>query len=39
VGPLAAGLEVSLTLSRIGTLTVGVSADNPGPSPTGSRNR
>jgi len=39
VGPLAAGQEVSLTLSRIGTLTVGVSAERPGPSPTGSRNR
>jgi 2-keto-4-pentenoate hydratase/2-oxohepta-3-ene-1,7-dioic acid hydratase in catechol pathway len=39
VGPLAAGLEVSLTLGQIGTLTVGVTSDNPGPSPTGTRNR
>jgi 2-keto-4-pentenoate hydratase/2-oxohepta-3-ene-1,7-dioic acid hydratase in catechol pathway len=39
VGPLAAGLEVSLTLGRIGTLTVGVTSANPGPSPTGTRNR
>jgi 2-keto-4-pentenoate hydratase/2-oxohepta-3-ene-1,7-dioic acid hydratase in catechol pathway len=39
VGPLAAGDEVSVTLSSIGTLSVTVTSDNPGPSPTGTRNR
>lgn len=39
VGPLADGDEVSVTLSGIGTLSVTVTSDNPGPSPTGTRNR
>ncbi|HEX4250920.1 MAG TPA: fumarylacetoacetate hydrolase family protein [Pseudonocardia sp.] len=39
VGPLTAGDEVSVTLSSIGTLTVTVTSDDPGPSPTGTRNR
>jgi 2-keto-4-pentenoate hydratase/2-oxohepta-3-ene-1,7-dioic acid hydratase in catechol pathway len=39
VGPIADGDEVSLTLSGIGTLSVTVTSDNPGPSPTGTRNR
>ncbi|MDT7593375.1 MAG: hypothetical protein QOD96_3398 [Pseudonocardiales bacterium] len=39
VGPLADGDEVSVTLSSIGTLSVTVTSDNPGPSPTGTRNR
>lgn len=39
VGPLAAGDEVSVTLSSIGTLSVTVTSDNPGPSRTGTRNR
>ncbi|MDT7658890.1 MAG: hypothetical protein QOF38_3605, partial [Pseudonocardiales bacterium] len=37
VGPLADGDEVSVTLSSIGTLSVTVTSDNPGPSPTGTR--
>src|SRR5882757_45665 len=39
VGPLTDGDEVSVTLSGIGTLAVTVTSDNPGPSPTGTRNR
>jgi 2-keto-4-pentenoate hydratase/2-oxohepta-3-ene-1,7-dioic acid hydratase in catechol pathway len=39
VGPLTDGDEVSVTLSSIGTLAVTVTSDNPGPSPTGTRNR
>jgi len=34
VGPIEAGDEVSVTISRIGTLTVGVAADHAGLSPT-----
>jgi 2-keto-4-pentenoate hydratase/2-oxohepta-3-ene-1,7-dioic acid hydratase in catechol pathway len=39
VGPLTDGDDVSVTLSGIGTLAVTVTSDNPGPSPTGTRNR
>lgn len=39
VGPIAAGDEVSLTLSSIGTLAVTVASNDPGPSPTGTRKR
>ena len=39
VGPLTDGDEVSVTLSGIGTLAVTVTSNNPGPSPTGARNR
>ncbi|MFC4943528.1 fumarylacetoacetate hydrolase family protein [Pseudonocardia sp. GCM10023141] len=39
VGPLTAGDLITLTLSRIGTLTATVVSNDPGPSPTGTRKR
>ncbi|MBB6377559.1 2-keto-4-pentenoate hydratase/2-oxohepta-3-ene-1,7-dioic acid hydratase in catechol pathway [Pseudonocardia eucalypti] len=39
VGPIAAGDEITVTLSRIGTLAVTVASDERGPSPTGTRRR